>query len=52
MVQAVHRLLDHAVASEDRLNKLMQRLAERGVDCADLRDGEQLDSKKVNRLLG
>jgi len=52
MVQAVHRLLDHAVASEERLNKLVQRLAERGVDCADLREDEQFDSKQVDRLLG
>ena len=52
MVQAVHRLLDHAVVSEERLNKLLQRLGERGIDCADLREGEQFDSKQVNRLLG
>jgi len=52
MVQAVHRLLDHAVASEDRMNKLMQRLEERDVDCAGLGDVEQIDPKQVNRLLG
>ena len=53
MVQAVHRLLDHAVANEERLNKLLARLAQSGVDCADLRDAEtHIDPKQVNRLLG
>ena len=53
MVQAIHRLLDHAVASEERMEKLMQRLAERGVFCADLQDEEdRLDTKQLNRLLG
>ena len=38
MVQAVHRLLDHAIASEERINKLIARLAEKGVRCSDLHD--------------
>jgi serine O-acetyltransferase len=53
MVQAVHRLLDHAVANEDRLNRLLARLEQSGVDCADLRDAEtHIDPKQVNQLLG
>jgi serine O-acetyltransferase len=53
IVQALHRLLDHAVANEDRLNKLLARLAQSGVDCADLRDAEtQFDPEHVNRMLG
>ena len=53
MVQAVHRLLDHAVANEDRLNRLLVRLEQSGVDCADLRDAEtHIDPKQVNRMLG
>jgi serine O-acetyltransferase len=52
MVQAVHRLLDHAVATEERLNRLMERLAVQGVQCADLRGREtHLDPEQVNRLL-
>jgi serine O-acetyltransferase len=52
MVQAVHRLLDHAVASEERINKLMERLAEKGVRCNDLLDAEvPIDPRQVNRLL-
>jgi hypothetical protein len=40
------------VASEERMNKLMARLAERGVNCADLRESEvELDPQQVNRLL-
>jgi serine O-acetyltransferase len=53
MVQAVHKLLDHAVASEERLNKLMLRLGEQGLQFADLREAElPIDSKQMNRLLG
>ncbi|MBK7471467.1 MAG: serine O-acetyltransferase [Betaproteobacteria bacterium] len=52
MVQAVHRLLEHAVANEDRLNKLLARLAQGGMDCKDLRDAEaHIDPGQVNRLL-
>ena len=53
MVQAVHRLLEHAVANEDRLNKLLARLEQSGVNCSDLRDAEtHIDPKQVNRMLG
>ena len=54
MVQAVHKLLEHAIASEDRLNKLVARLQLRGLDCADLSDadGVPLDPRMANRLLG
>ncbi|MEP6701365.1 MAG: serine O-acetyltransferase [Betaproteobacteria bacterium] len=53
MVQAIHRLLDHAVASEERMNRLMERLADKGVPCADLRDADaHFDPRQVNRLLG
>ena len=53
MVQAVHRLLDHAVASEERMNKLMERPAEKGVQCADLREADTpIDPKQMNRMLG
>ena len=53
MVQAVHRLLDHAVANEERLNKLLSRLQQGGVDCADLRAADtHIDLRQVNRLLG
>ena len=55
MVQAVQKLLDHAIANEERLNKLVARLVAGGsVDCADLRDVEPapLDPRMANRLLG
>ena len=52
MVKAVHRLLDHAVANEDRLNRLLARLEKSGLDCADLREAEaHIDPNQVNRLL-
>ena len=52
MVQAVHRLLEHAVANEDRLNRLLERLARQGVKCEDLHDTDaHIDPKQVNRLL-
>jgi hypothetical protein len=41
------------VANEDRLNRLLVRLEQSGVDCADLRDAEtHIDPKQVNRMLG
>jgi len=35
MVQAVHSLLDHAAATDDRLKKLIDLLQQRGVECGD-----------------
>ena len=54
MVQAVHKLIDHAIANEDRLNKLLARLQAGGVECTDLKDAEPapLDPRMANRLLG
>ena len=55
MVQAMHKLLDHTIANEDRLNKLVARLCEQGtVECNDLREIESppLDPRMANRLLG
>jgi serine O-acetyltransferase len=55
MVQALHKLLDHTIANEDRLDKLVARLCDQGtVDCNDLREVESppLDPRMANRLLG
>jgi hypothetical protein len=41
-----------AVANKDRLNRLLARLEQSGVNRADLRDAEtHIDSKQVNRPL-
>src|SRR6266542_1051044 len=37
MVQAIHRLIDHVAASDARLERLIARLQQEGVECADAR---------------
>jgi serine O-acetyltransferase len=52
MVQAVHRLLDHAVATDERIAKLLARLEQQGVECPEAREtADAFDPKQVNRML-
>ena len=52
MVQAVHSLLDHAAATEERLKKLVALLQQGGVDCGDARAASGLfDPERINKML-
>jgi serine O-acetyltransferase len=52
MVQAIHKLLDHAALTEDRLNRLVEQLQRTGVDCGDAkRIAEAFDPQQINRML-
>ena len=52
MVQAVHSLLDHAAATDDRLKKLVDLLQQRGVECGDAKATADLfDAEKINKML-
>ena len=52
MVQAIHQLLDHAAASDERLNKLIAQLARDGVDCGDAKAvAEAFDPQQINKML-
>src|SRR5499425_1448219 len=48
MVQAVHSLLDHAAATDDRLKRLIDLLQQRGVECGDAKATADLfDAEKI-----
>lgn len=52
MVQAIHQLLDHAAASDERFNKLVAQLAADGVDCGDAKAvAEAFDPQQINKML-
>jgi serine O-acetyltransferase len=52
MVQAIHRLIDHAAASDARLDQLMATLQRDGVDCGDARaTAEGFDPKRLNQMI-
>ncbi|HKW80730.1 MAG TPA: serine O-acetyltransferase [Casimicrobiaceae bacterium] len=52
MVQAIHSLLDHAAATDDRLQKLIERLQREGVECPEAKaTAEGFDPAQINRLL-
>jgi serine O-acetyltransferase len=52
VVQAIHQLLDHAAASEERFNRLLQVLQSRGMDCAEAKAvAEAFDPSHINRML-
>jgi serine O-acetyltransferase len=52
IVQAIHQLLDHAAASEERFNRLVALLQRDGVDCAEARAvAEAFDPRQINKML-
>jgi serine O-acetyltransferase len=52
VVQAIHRLLDHAAATEDRFEKLVALLQRDGVDCGDAKaTAERFDPAQINKML-
>jgi serine O-acetyltransferase len=52
MAQAVHRLLDHVIATEDRLAEIVARLRQSGIEVVDqTARPEPLDPQKLNRML-
>ena len=52
MVQAIHRLIDHAAASDDRLERLIARLQRDGVDVGDAKaTADGFDPKRLNQMI-
>jgi serine O-acetyltransferase len=52
IVQAVHALLDHAGATEERLEKLVGLLQRGGIDCGDAKaTADGFDPEKINKML-
>ena len=52
MVQAIHQLLDHAAAADERFNKLVAQLARDGVECGDAKAvAEAFDPQRINKML-
>ena len=52
VVQAIHRLIDHAAATDARMEALIARLQQGGVDCGDAQavvDG--FDPQRLNRMI-
>ena len=52
MVKAIHALLDHAAESDDRMQKLIDLIERRGVDCNDAKaTAERFDPTQINQML-
>ena len=52
IVQAIHRLIDHAAASDARLDRLIASLQDGGVDLEDARaTAEGFDPKRLNQMI-
>ena len=52
VVQAIHKLLDHASLTEERLNKLVEQLQRDGVECGDAKAVvEAFDPGQINKML-
>jgi serine O-acetyltransferase len=52
VVQAIHQLLDHAAASEERFNRLVHLLQRGGIDCAEAKAiADAFDPQQINKML-
>src|SRR5512143_1025286 len=52
MVQAIHRLIDHAAATDARLERLIARLQQDGVECGDAKAvADAFDPQRLNRMI-
>ena len=52
MVQAVHSLLDHAAATDERLRRLVELLQAGGIECGDAKaTADRFDPDQLNRML-
>ncbi|MBK9117326.1 MAG: serine O-acetyltransferase [Betaproteobacteria bacterium] len=52
MVRAIHQLLDHAAASDERIDRLVAQLARDGVACGDAKaTADGFDPKQINKML-
>jgi serine O-acetyltransferase len=52
VVQAIHKLLDHAAVTEDRLDRLVAQLTRDGVPCGDAKKvADGFDPGQINKML-
>jgi serine O-acetyltransferase len=52
VVQAIHRLIDHAAATDARMEALIARLQRGGVDCGDAQAvADGFDPQRLNRMI-
>ena len=52
VVQAIHKLLDHAAATETRFERLVALLQHEGVDCNDAKAvADAFDPRQINKML-
>lgn len=52
MVKAIHSLLDHAAATDDRMDKLIAQLQSDGLDCSAAKaTAERFDPTQINEML-
>ncbi|MGI8894506.1 MAG: serine O-acetyltransferase [Casimicrobiaceae bacterium] len=52
VVQAIHRLLDHAATTEERFEKLLAQLRRDGLNCGDAKaTAERFDPQQINKML-
>jgi serine O-acetyltransferase len=52
VVQAIHRLIDHAAATDARMESLIARLQQGGVDCGDAQAvADGFDPQRLNRMI-
>jgi len=52
VVHAIHKLLDHAAATEERFNRLVKLLQHEGMDCGEAKAvADAFDPRQINKML-
>ena len=51
IVQAIHKLLDHAAVTDDRFDRLVAQLQRDGVEVDDKAVAEAFDPRQINKMV-
>jgi serine O-acetyltransferase len=51
MVRAVHELIDHSVATDKRIDKILEQLQKMGIDCTEARPRDHFDANHLNKMV-
>ena len=51
VAKAIHELIDHSVSTDQRIDEILERLKQLGVDCGEVRARDKFDPNYLNKIV-
>ncbi|MBI4192904.1 MAG: serine O-acetyltransferase [Betaproteobacteria bacterium] len=51
VTKAIHKLIDHSVSTDQRIEKILEQLQRLGVDCGEVAKRDKLDANHLNKIV-